>query len=53
MSKSTAYIWKLKNTIKSDEIALTENKLFNFVILYDNGEIKSWIQNVKHTTHTP
>jgi len=48
MLKSTEYIGKLKKTSKAYKIALTEKK-FNFVVLYGNGELTSWIQNVKHT----
>jgi hypothetical protein len=39
----------MKKAKKRDKISLTENKIFNLVVLYDNGDLTSWIQNVKHT----
>jgi len=49
MSNSILYNGKLKNQQKCNKIALTENKTFNLLVLYGNGDFTSWIQNVKHT----
>jgi len=47
MSKNTVHSAKLKKTTKCNKSAITENKILNLLVLYDNGELTSWIQDVK------